>query len=179
MIPLRARLVVRFFTSREIAPVTVLTALSSEELRLEGIEEHDSVDSLQRPILRSRDVNQTSIGDLGNEFGGDLGAVGLAQVALDVPGCLPPGGRGDHLSVKAGETVPVFDHQGEFKPALSVARDRDINRAGIDQNRLRARSVAVVAGVLLLRGIAGGGPYRRSRSVRPGPSAVRLRGLQS
>ena len=123
------------------------------DLHAQRVEEHDRVGRLERPGLPGGDLVDHLVGDGGDEVRGDLDAVELAHVALDVARAHAAGVQRDDLVVETGKAPPVLRDQRGVESAVPVARDRQLQRPFRRQHRLRARAVAVVgnAGLGLVR----------------------------
>jgi len=86
------------------------------------VEVDDRVDALQRPVLPRLGVGEDRVGDLGDQVRGDLGAVDLGQVPLDLADRQTAGIQADHAIVKPDSPgLALLDDLG-LKGPLAVAR---------------------------------------------------------
>jgi hypothetical protein len=130
---------------RQVAGV-VRDRLAVADLDHQGVEVGDRVDGLQRAGLPRLGVLEDRVGDLGDQVGADVGAIDLAQVALDLADRQPAGIERDHLVVKADPARLALAHDLGLERPVAVPRRADPHRPRVGQDRLGRLAVARVAG---------------------------------
>src|SRR6266545_4096382 len=99
---------------------------------LHRVQVHDDVQLLQRSALPGADVVLDRTGHLRDQPLGDLDAVQLAQVPLDVAGRHPAGVKSEDLLVEAIEGAALLGHDPRLERGVAVAgqldRDRPVDR---------------------------------------------------
>src|SRR6266511_3451173 len=111
---------------------------------LQRVQVDDDLQLLERPALPGADVVLDRAGHLRDQPLGDVDAVQLAQVPLDVARRHPAGVQREDLLVEAVERAAVLGHDPRLEGGVAVAwqldRERPVDRA----QRLRRRPVAPV-----------------------------------
>ena len=116
------------------------------DLHPQRVKEDQRVDRLERAGLPGGDLVQDGIRDRADQVGRDLDAIQLAQVPDDLAGAHAPGVHRDHLVVEAGEAALILGDQLRIEAGLAIARDLQVQLAGVGHHRLAAIAVAAVAG---------------------------------
>src|SRR6266511_1070974 len=111
---------------------------------LQRVQVDDDVQLVERPGLPGADVVLDRARHLRDQPLGDVDAVQLAQVALDVAGRHAAGVEREDLLVEAVEGTPVLGHDPRLEAALPVARQLDPDRPILRAQRLRRRPVAPI-----------------------------------
>jgi len=119
--PEHLALAVEVDADRQVAGV-VSDRLAVADLHDKRVEVDDRVDRLQRPRLPGLDVVEDRVGDLRDQVRGDLGAVDLVQVALDLADGQPARVERDHLLVEADPTGLALGDDLRLERAVAVAR---------------------------------------------------------
>ena len=123
-------------------------------LHPQRIEEHDRIHRLERPALPRGHFGDDPIGHRADQIGRDLHGVHLREEALNLAHGHPARIERQDLVVEAGEAPLVLGDQPRLEGALAIARHVERERAVVGQDRLAARPVAMIRGVLRL-GAAG------------------------
>ena len=115
---------------------------------MDGVDEDDRIDRVEGAALPFGHALEDLVGDGGDGLAGDLGAIDLRQVGLDLAGGQAlRGQRDDHL-VDAGQALlPLLDDL-RLEGAVAVAGHGYLHRADVGQHGLGAFAVAGVAAVL-------------------------------
>ncbi len=124
---------------------------SVADFHMDGVDEDDGIDRVQWAVLPFGHALQDLVGDGRDGLAGDVGAIDLGQVGLDLArGQALRGERDDHL-VDAGQAPLPFLHDLRLERSVPVARDGNLHRADLGQHRFGAGPVAGVAAVLARR----------------------------
>ena len=84
--------------------------LAVADLHVDGVDEDDRVDRVERPVLPFGHAVHDLVGDRGDRLLGHLGAVDLGQVRGDLPVRQPLRRQGQHHLVDAGQpSLPLLD----------------------------------------------------------------------
>jgi hypothetical protein len=118
------------------------------DLHPQGVKEDQRVDRLERAGLPGGDFVQDGICHGADQVRRDLDAIKLAQMPDDLAGAHAPRIHGDHLVIEAGEAALISGNQLGIEARLPIARDLQIQLAGIRHDRLAAIPVAAVARLL-------------------------------
>jgi hypothetical protein len=135
---------------------------------LHRVQVDDDVQLLERPALPGAHVVLDRGRHLRDQPVGDVDAVDLAQLPLDLPRRHPAGVEGEDLLVEAVERAGVLGHDPRLEARVPIARQLDRDRPVDRPQRLRRETVAPVR--LTLRRLGA----RRSRGAaraRPRPHA--------
>ena len=98
---------VRLQTQRNIDRLVAHEAFVAD-LDPDGIEEHQWVVKIERPVLPFRNLVQHRIGDRRDQVGRDINAVEFLEVAADFPDRHAAGVHRDDLLVKVRKPALVF-----------------------------------------------------------------------
>ena len=112
------------------------------------------IQRVERTGLPLRRLGGDRVGDGADQVGRNLGAVDLAQVALDLTRAQAARVERNDLVVEAGQPALILADQHRVETGLTVARYGHIDMAVVGQYTLAAAAVAVVAagaGGFLLR----------------------------
>src|SRR5215217_2175958 len=120
------------------------------DLHPQRVKEDQRVDRLERADLPGRDLVQDGICDGADQVGRDLDAIQLTQVPDDLAGAHAARVHRDHLVVEARKAALILGDQLRIEAGLAVARDLQIELAGVGDHRLAAIAVAAVAAVARL-----------------------------
>ena len=109
---------------------------------MNGVDEDHRVDGVEWSVLPLGHAVEHLVGDGGDRLAGDIGAIDLGQLGLDLAGGQAlPSQRDDHL-VHAGQALlPLLDDI-RLEGTLAVAGHGYLHRADIGQQRLGAGAVA-------------------------------------
>src|SRR6266540_3218567 len=111
---------------------------------LHRVQVDGDVQLLKRPRLPGADVVLDRRGHLADQSIGDVDAVQLAQVPLDLAGRHPAGIQREDLIVEAVEGAGVLGHHLRLERGVAVARQLDRDRPVDGSQRLRRHPVAPV-----------------------------------
>src|SRR6266516_4786377 len=111
---------------------------------LHRVQADGHVQLLERPALPGADVVLDRRGHLADQSIGDVDAVQLAQVPLDLAGRHPAGIQREDLIVEAVEGAGVLGHHLRLERGVAVARQLDRDRPVDGSQRLRRHPVAPV-----------------------------------
>src|ERR1700741_4380017 len=123
---------------RLIAPEALVADLDPN-----GIEKHQWVADIERPVLPFRNLVQHRISDRRDQVGRDINAVEFLEVAADLPDRHAAGG--DDLLVKVRKPALVFGNQFRIEGPSPIARHRQCHLRSASQNRLLRITVAVIS----------------------------------
>src|SRR3954468_14405255 len=116
------------------------------DLHPQRVKEDQRVDRIEWAGLPGRDLVQNGIRDRADQVGRDLDAIQLAQMPDDLARAHAPGIHRDHLVIEAGEAALILGNQLGIEAGLAIARDLQIQLAGVGDHRLATIAVAAVAG---------------------------------
>jgi hypothetical protein len=117
------------------------------DLDLDGVDEDDRVHRVQWAGLPGGQAFQDPVGDGGDGLAGDLGAVDLGQVGLDLAGGQALGDqRDDQVLHTAKAPLPLADDLG-LEGGVAVAWHLESDRADLGRHGLGAGAVAGVGAV--------------------------------
>ncbi|MCW2319221.1 hypothetical protein M2322_004790 [Rhodoblastus acidophilus] len=122
---------------------------SSRTLTPNGVKENKGIKRLQRSVLPFRDLVEHGVGYRADEIGRNLDAVKLAQMALDLAHAHVARVHRHDLRVEAWEAPLVFGDQLRVEGRQPVARDRDVDLAGVRQHGLVPVTVAAIRPAVL------------------------------
>lgn len=115
----------------------------------EGVEVDGRVDGLQRPLLPLLQLVDHRVGDARNQVGGDLRAVNLGQMALDLAHRHLASVHRQDLVVEAVEVPLVLRDDIRIEGRVPVPRHRDGHRAVVGTQRLLLPVARVARGCAL------------------------------
>ena len=115
------------------------------DLDPQRVEKHDRVGRLEWPGLPGGYLVNTLIGHGRHQIRGNIDAVQLAHVAVDVPRAHAAGVERDNLVVKARKAPPVLGNQRRIEAPVPIARNRQLHRPLGREHGLGAAAVAVVS----------------------------------
>lgn len=116
------------------------------DLEVDGIQKDYGVNVLQRSVLPFLDHGHDFIGDIGDERRGDIHAVKLLEMVLNLAGANAPGIEGNNLVFDAGNVLLMLLHNDRFKFAVSVTGYGQFHIAVFTADCFGGVSIATVAG---------------------------------
>lgn len=125
------------------------------DLKVDRIEEDDCADGLQRAVLPFLDERDDLVGDVGSERRGNLDAVELLQMVLDVAGRDALGVHSDNLILNTGNIALILLHDSWLKFTVTIARNLDVDIAVLRTDRLLAIAIAAVGRLFVLHIVLG------------------------
>ena len=118
------------------------------DLDPQRVEENQRIDRFQRARLPGGDLLQHRVGHRADQVGRDLDAVEIAQMADDLAGAHAARVHRDDLVVEPRKPALVLGDQLRIEARLAVARHRQLDLAGIGDDRLLAITISPVARLL-------------------------------
>lgn len=117
------------------------------DLHMDGVDEHHRTDRVEGAVLPFGHALEGLVGDRGDRLAGDVGAIDLGQVGLDLAGGQALRGQRDDRLVHAGQALlPLLDDL-RLEGSVAVTRHGYLHRADVGEHGLRAGAVARVAAV--------------------------------
>lgn len=108
------------------------------------VDQQHRIDGVEWAVLPGGHVLDDRVGDLGDRLPGELGAVELGQVALDLADGEALGIEGDDIGGNALEATTVLGHRRRLEGAVAVPGNAQLHGPDVGGDRL---GVAAVAGV--------------------------------
>ena len=121
--------------------------LALPDLHVNSINEHDSVNGIQRPALPFRHAVHNPVGDRGDRLLRHLRAVHLGQVRADLPVRQPFRRQGNHHVLNPGQPPLPFSDDSRLEAGIAVTRHRDFHRPGLGEHGLGPVAVAGIAAI--------------------------------
>jgi tetratricopeptide (TPR) repeat protein len=109
------------------------------------VEEDQRIGRLQRARLPGGDFLEHRVGHRADQVRRDVNAVEIAQMADDLAGAHAAGVHRDDLVVEPRKAALVLGDQLRVEACLAVARHRQLDLAGIGDDRLLAITISPVA----------------------------------
>src|SRR5262249_9812780 len=100
---------------------------------------------VERPVLPFPDLLEHRIGDPADQIGRDLDPVKFLQMGLDLANRQPAGIEADDPVIKTVEAGLPFADNLRLEAAVAVARNRNLDRTVVANQRLVRIAVAAVA----------------------------------
>ena len=117
------------------------------DLDHQGVDEDHRVDRVQRPGLPFGQPVQYPVGDRADRVPGDLRAVDLGQVGLDLAGGQALGDQRDDQVIDPAQPPLPLGHDRRREAGIPVPRHRDLHRPHVGDHRLGPVPVAGVPAI--------------------------------
>jgi hypothetical protein len=121
------------------------------DLHVDGVNQDHRIDGVQRAALPFGHALEDLVGDGGDGLPGDLGAIDLRKVGLDLTGGQALRGQRDHHLVDAGQALLSLLDDLRLEGAVPVAGHGYLHRSHVGQHGLGAFAVAGVTAILARR----------------------------
>src|SRR5215213_3122923 len=115
------------------------------DLDPQRVKEDQRIDRFQRARLPGGDLIEHRVGDGADQIGRDVDAVEIAQMADNLAGAHAAGVHRDDLVVEPREAALIFGDQLRIETGLAIARHRQLDPAGVGDDRLLAIAISPVA----------------------------------
>ena len=138
-----------------------------------GIEEHQRVADIERPVLPFRHLVQHRVGDRRDQVRRNIDAVEFLKMAADLAHRHPARIHRDDLVVEIREPALVFGDQLRIERPGPIPRHRQRHLRGAGQNRLLRIAVAVIGFALNAVAVQMLVESRYSESAQRAPSSAR------
>lgn len=141
--------------------------LTIPDLDVDGIDEHDRIHPVERPVLPLGHPVEDLVGDGGDRLLRHLGAVHLGQMGGDLPVRQTLGRQRQDQVVDPGQPTLPLAHDLRLERPGSVARDPDLDRADVGEHCLGPAAVTGVPAaptgrvVLVVADVVGDLPVQR------------------
>jgi hypothetical protein len=116
-----------------------------------GVQVHDAVDRIERPILPGEHVFGDRIGHAADEVRRHLDAIHLLKMSLDVTDTHAAGVKSENAVIEASDATLAFSNELGFKTPLAIARNVDRDFSLLREERLARVAVPPIGGAGGLR----------------------------